>query len=114
MCSHYLLLFVFFLSYANVRKVCPEVCTFLCYVRPLGQDRGTSHFSGNFLGGEESVLVYYQRGKKNRCFQNKKQENDKKGRKYLIYLKELVRELNKILHRERVLKNKVSYQCKIL
>lgn len=54
----------FFLSYANVRKVCPEVCTFLCYVRPLGQDRGTSHFSGNFLRGEESVLVYYQRGKK--------------------------------------------------
>lgn len=59
------------------------------------------------------MLVYYQRGKKNRCFQKKKKK-DKKGRKYPIYLKELVRELNKILHRERVLKNKVSYQCKIL
>lgn len=44
----------------------------------------------------------------------KKKKKDKKGRKYPIYLKELVRELNKILHRERVLKNKVSYQCKIL
>lgn len=58
------------------------------------------------------MLVYYQRGKKTDV--SKKKKKDKKGRKYPIYLKELVRELNKILHRERVLKNKVSYQCKIL
>lgn len=60
--------------------------------------------------------MYYQRGKKHSYFQNKKaQEEDKKGRNYLTYLKELVRELTKKLLRERVLKNfQVPYQCKTL